>query len=188
MRVISGISKGHKLKVPKGKNTRPTEDKVKESLFNILGPIEADSVVLDLFAGSGSIGIEFLSRGAEKAYFVDKSYESINIINENLKHTKLEENAMVIKGNSLLKLDYFKESYIKFDYIYIDPPYKSKEMLFKVLKFLDNESILKSKGLIIVEHDNNFFIEKENLKLKVIDSRQYGNKIISFLKEDLGGK
>lgn len=183
MRVISGIRRGHKLKTPKGKTTRPTEDKVKESLFNILGPIEEDSVVLDLFAGSGSIGIEFLSRGANRAYFVDKSYESINIIKENLKHTKLEEKAIVIKGDSVGKIDYFESLNIKFNYIYIDPPYRSKQVLLKVLKSLENKSILESKGLIIIEHDKDLNIKDYDLKFKEIDNRAYGSKLITFLRK-----
>ena len=84
MRVISGSRKGHKLKSPKGENTRPTEDRIKESIFNILGNIKNNSLVLDLFAGTGSIGIEFLSRGAESCYFIDLSNDSIKIIKENL--------------------------------------------------------------------------------------------------------
>ena len=182
MRVISGIRKGHKLKVPKGKNVRPTEDKVKESLFNILGPISEDSIVLDLFAGTGSIGIEFLSRGAKEAFFVDKSFESINTIKENLNHTKLVDDAKVIKGNSLGKLDYFEELNMKFDYIYIDPPYNDGKILLEVLKSLNNKFILSDNGVIILEYDRDVNIEYENLKFQEVDKRTYGSKVISFLK------
>ncbi len=92
MRVISGDKKGFKLKAPKGMDTRPTEDRIKESLFNILGPINENSIVLDLFSGSGSIGIEFLSRGGAKfVYFIDNSNLSISTIKENIAHTDFEK-------------------------------------------------------------------------------------------------
>lgn len=180
MRVISGTRKGHKLKAPKGTMVRPTEDKIKESLFNILGPIRRESIVLDLFAGSGAIGIEFLSRGAERAYFIDKYFESIKTINDNLQHTKFEEQSVVIKGDSLRELEKFGKSNMVFNYIFIDPPYKDLKILSKVLKSLDEKSILDSNGIIIVEHDKNLDLPLEQFKL--IDERKYGNKIISFLK------
>lgn len=185
MRVISGIRKGHKLKVPKGDKIRPTEDKVKESLFNILGPIDENSLVLDLFAGSGSIGIEFLSRGAKKVYFIDRSFESINTIKENLRHTKLEEQSQIIKGNSLRELENFAKINMSFDYIFIDPPYNDREILLKTLESLDNKSVLSSNGIIIVEHDREIEIVFNQFIL--IDERKYGKKVISFLKYDLGG-
>lgn len=183
MRVISGIRRGHKLKVPKGKSVRPTEDKVKESLFNILGHIAEDSIVLDLFSGTGSIGIEFLSRGAKEAYFIDKSFESINIIRDNLEHTKLIENAIVIKGDSLKKLDYLQEMNIKFNYIYIDPPYSDNKIMLRVLQSLNDKSILSSNGLLILEYDKDFNIVDKDMKFKEVDKRTYGSKTISFLKE-----
>src|SRR5699024_2858791 len=124
LRVISGDKKGFKLKAPKGKDTRPTEDRIKESLFNILGPIDENAIVLDLFSGSGSIGIEFLSRGAKSVYFVDSSNLSINIIKENLKHTDLNKRSKIIKGDSVKIVKFLDRKNLKFDYIYIDPPYE----------------------------------------------------------------
>ena len=124
MRVISGLKKGHKLKAPKGLEVRPTEDKIKESLFNILGNIDKDSLVLDLFGGSGSIGIEFLSRGARACYFVDISSNSISYIKDNLSHTGLNELANVIKSDSVKAIKQLSNRNLKFDYIYIDPPFR----------------------------------------------------------------
>lgn len=184
MRVISGIRKGHKLKVVKGKSVRPTEDKVKESLFNILGPIDETSLVLDLFAGTGSIGIEFLSRGAKEAYFVDRSYESINVIKENLQHTKLMGKSQVIKGDSVSKLEYFQKLNIEFDYIYIDPPYNDSKIIIKALESINNKTILSVDGMIILEHDKDLDISKWDIDFKLVDQRVYGTKIISFLKEN----
>ena len=182
MRVISGIRKGHKLKSSKGQTTRPTEDRIKESLFNILGKLKEDSLVLDLFAGSGSIGIEFLSREAKAAYFIDSSYDSIKTIKENLTHTKLLEDAFVYKKDSLSAIEFFKDQDLKFDYIYIDPPFKNHELLFNVLKNLNKYTILKNDGIIIIEHEKSLKLDTEISAFKMIDSRNYGSKSISFFK------
>ena len=156
MRVISGIKKGYKLKAPKGKDTRPTEDRIKESLFNILKGIDEESVVLDLFAGSGSIGIEFLSRGAKMVYFIDKSYLSIKIIKENLEHTGLEWKTKVIKGESIKSVGLLGGQSIKFDYIFIDPPY-GNNLTINAIESIWNEDILDEGGIIIVEHEKNWY-------------------------------
>ena len=120
MRIISGNRRGLKLRAPKGMDTRPTEDRVKESVFNILGQNFDGDIVLDLFCGSGANGIEFISRGAEKVYFVDNSKEAIDCVKSNLEKARFLNQAVVIENymNKAIKnLD------IKFDYIYIDPPF-----------------------------------------------------------------
>ncbi len=182
MRVISGISKGHKLKLPKGQSTRPTEDRIKESLFNILGNLNGDALVLDLFAGSGSIGIEFLSRGVKKTYFIDFSYDSIKVIKENLSHTKLLDRALVYKKDSISAISFLKDKGIKFDYIYIDPPFRDHNLLRSVLNSLKDYQILKDDGLIIIEHEKKLELDKYIEEFEKIDFRNYGNKSITFLK------
>ncbi len=131
MRVISGLRKGHKLKSPKGQDIRPTEDRIKESLFNIIGPLKKESLVLDLFAGTGSIGIEFLSRGAKFVYFIDSSNESIRIIKDNLSLTKFLDSASIHKMDSINSIKFLREKGILFDYIFIDPPYEKHNLFFK---------------------------------------------------------
>lgn len=180
MRVISGLRKGHRLNSPKGMDTRPTEDKVKESLFNILGNIDADAIVLDLFGGSGSIGIEFLSRGAKACYFVDISSKSIAAIKENLIHTKFTESATVIKSDALRAIKHFNSKKIKFDYIYLDPPFRHKELLYGVIKSIDEHDIIANRGMLIVEHEKELILEDEILKFKKNDERRYGNKTMTF--------
>lgn len=182
MRVISGISKGHKLKSPKGEDTRPTEDRIKESLFNILGNLNSDDLVLDLFAGSGSIGIEFLSRGVEKTYFIDVSYDSIKAIKENLSHTKLLDRALIYKKDSLSAISFLKDNGMKFDYIYIDPPFRDHALLASVLNSLKDYNILRNDGLIIIEHEKKLELDKYIEGFKKVDLRNYGNKSITFLK------
>ena len=182
MRVISGISKGHKLKSPKGQNTRPTEDRIKESLFNIIGTLKKDSLVLDLFAGSGAIGIEFLSRGANKAYFVDLSNDSITTVKENLKHTNLLEYATIYRKDSIGVISFLKEQGLKFDYIYIDPPFEKHDLLFNVLNYINRYQILDEDGIIMIEHEKRLELDNAIKNFEKIDFRNYGSKAITFLK------
>lgn len=187
MRVISGLRKGHRLNSPKGMDTRPTDDKVKESLFNILGYIHDDSIVLDLFGGSGSIGIEFLSRGAKECYFVDSSAKSIAAIKENLIHTKLMESAIVMKSDSIKAIKHLESNKIKFDYIYLDPPFRQRDLLFNVLSTLNNYPILSDKGMLIIEHERELILEDIILNFNKIDERRYGSKTITFFRQKLIG-
>lgn len=185
MRVISGLAKGHKLKAPKGNAVRPTEDRIKESLFNIIGNIKSDTVVLDAFGGSGSIGIEFLSRGAKKSYFVDNYKESISAIEDNLKHTKLLENAEIIKTDIFIALKKFKSKKIKFDYIYLDPPFNREGLIDKVFKSIDKLEVLNENGIIIVEHESKLSLLDKLHGFKKIDHRSYGSKSIDFYRENI---
>lgn len=178
MRVISGIRKGYKLKTPKSNNIRPTEDRIKESLFNILYPISGNSTVLDGFAGTGSIGIEFLSRGAETVYFVDDSTESIDIIKDNLNHTKLD--GLVLKMNINRAIKTCKDGKVCFDYIYLDPPFHDHQLIYSTLKQISTDGILSPKGIIIVEHEKRLELEAEIFNFKKYDFRKYGKKTLSF--------
>ncbi|HZK33209.1 MAG TPA: 16S rRNA (guanine(966)-N(2))-methyltransferase RsmD [Tissierellaceae bacterium] len=182
MRVISGSRKGHRLKAPKGNRVRPTEDRIKESLFNILGEINKSAIVLDAFAGSGSIGIEFLSRGAKEAYFVDDFYGSIATIKDNLEHTKLIDRAKIIKVDIFLILKRFNKDNLLFDYIYLDPPFNQEELVLKLLKEISSEGILNKKGIIIIEHGKNLQLENSIYDFKKIDYRKYGSKLLTFYK------
>lgn len=183
MRVISGTARGTKLNSIEEITTRPTLDRVKESLFNIVQNNIEDATVLDLFSGSGSIGIEFLSRGCKKAYMCDISCKAINMIYQNLEKTKLQKNAIVINKDYKKCLIDLSNQKVVFDIIYIDPPYKdniavnSVEMILS-LKLLNNE------GFIIVETDE-LEREMENLKkldIQIYDCRKYGRANLIFLK------
>ena len=123
MRVISGSARGHKLKAPEGLTTRPTTDRIKESLFNIIAGDLYQCKFLDLFSGSGAMGIEALSRGADKAVFVDKDRKSISIINDNLKATRLDNKAQVLNCDVSTAVSKLKSLNEKFDIIFMDPPY-----------------------------------------------------------------
>ncbi|MFA5525091.1 MAG: 16S rRNA (guanine(966)-N(2))-methyltransferase RsmD [Tissierellales bacterium] len=177
--MITGKSKGNKLIAPKGLHTRPTSDNVKESIFNIIGDINDDALVLDLFAGSGNVGIEFLSRGASKCYFIDNDINSIKIIKENLVRTRLLNQAFVYKNTADKAINSLSSRRLVFDYIFLDPPYENN-FLIPIIEKISFNDILNDKGLIIVEHKSKLnlpgciktFIKK--------DFRKYGGTTISF--------
>ena len=181
MRIISGKARGTKLYTLEGTNTRPTLDRVKESIFNIIqGEIE-DAVILDLFAGSGAIGLECLSRGAKKAVLCDKSKEAMKIIKKNIEKTHMEEKTHCINDGYETCLEKLKDE--KFDIIYIDPPYATDYVL-KALKKIKEIGIVKKESLIIVETDDEQRILKDigNIEIKIVDKRKYGRATIIFLE------
>lgn len=179
MRIISGELKGHRLIAPKGKSTRPTEDRVKESIFNILTPIKYHANVLDLFSGSGQIGIEFLSRGAAWATFVDSARDSISTIHQNLERTRYKDKSKVIKSNYINALKHLNEESIEFDYIYMDPPFQETKLFINSLEKIARYKILKNDGILIVEHGKDMILE-DVYDFKLIDKRKYGNVEISI--------
>ena len=180
MRIITGSAKGAKLKAPQGLDTRPTADRVKESVFNILGDIVVDANVLDLFAGTGNLGLEALSRGAKRAVFIDQGSESISIIKENANHTKLVEQTEIYRNDVLRALDKFVQTGRSFDLLFCDPPYK-KGFVQAVLEKLDNNSIMAPNGIVVIEHSRHEPIIDEWKNLQLRRTERYGATLISFL-------
>lgn len=181
MRVISGNKKGMKLFSTRDPHTRPTEDRIKESVFNVLSNIEKESYVLDLFAGTGGIGIEFLSRGAEFVVFSEMSRSNIHCILDNLKHTGLEKNAKIYSGDYIGNLYNIKKEFSNgFDYIFIDPPYEKIEMYHNSLNLIKKLNLLEKDGIIIIESNEILNLNDYN----IIKEKQYGKKIVYFV--DLG--
>ena len=186
MRIISGKSRGTKLYTLEGENTRPTLDRVKESIFNIIQNEIEGAEILDLFAGSGAIGLEFLSRGAKKAVLCDKSKDAISIIKKNIEKTHFEQQTQVFNTDFEKCLDKLKDE--QFDIIYIDPPYAT-QYIKKSLEKIIELKIAKEESLIIIETDDETRIIKEieNIDVKIVDKRKYGRATIIFLslkKED----
>ena len=181
MRIISGTARGTKLYTLEGKTTRPTLDRVKESLFNIIQNEIPNSIFIDIFSGSGAIGLEAASRGAKKVILCDKSKEAINIINKNIEKTHLKEKV------ELYNLDY--EALLKtkikenLDVIYIDPPYESN-FAIKALELIIEKGLTNEDSTIIIETDDEIKIlkELEKLEIKITDKRKYGRAILIFLK------
>ena len=181
MRIISGTARGTKLFTLEGETTRPTLDRVKESMFNIIQNEAQNSIFIDLFSGSGAIGLEAASRGAKRVILCDKSKQAINIINKNIEKTHLKEKV------ELYNLDYelLLKTKIKeqADIIYIDPPYKSDFAINAVNIILEN-GLVSEHSTIIIETDEEEKIlrELEKIEIKITDKRKYGRAILIFLK------
>lgn len=186
MRVITGKAKGHKLKAPCGFKTRPTADRVKESIFNIIGDTINNSVVLDLYSGSGNIGIEFLSRGAQKCFFIESDVSTVKIIKENLDKTGLINQAYVFKNLVLDSIKILSKKEKKFDFIFMDPPY-NKNLVIPTLNEIHKSKVLEEQGVIIIEHESKTLLPDRVLSFIRTDTRKYGDTSVTFYKieEDL---
>ncbi len=182
LRVISGTAKGHKLKTPKGNSTRPTTDRVKESLFNIIAGLLPGAQVLDLFAGTGNLGIEALSRGAAHAVFADKSTECAGIIRDNLNHTRLNEKASVHVGDAAAILSRLKAEGKKFDIVFLDPPY-SRNMAKEALDHLFELDLINEDGIVIAERDKNDQLPENVGHLSLVRTQKYGDTSVSFYRK-----
>ena len=181
MRIITGKAKGATLKTLEGTNTRPTTDRVKESVFSILQFDIEGRTVLDLFAGSGQLGLEALSRGAAKATFVDKSKEAIAIIRENAKKTKLIDDAEIIQAEYS---DFIKRTFGKqYDIVFLDPPY-ALGLYEPALKDLLASGMLKASSTIVCESDKADFFDNSALSdsFTIEKCNKYGNTYITILK------
>ncbi|WP_026476453.1 16S rRNA (guanine(966)-N(2))-methyltransferase RsmD [Alkaliphilus transvaalensis] len=179
MRVISGKARGHRLKPPEGMDVRPTSDRVKESVFNIIQDYLIDGIIVDLFAGTGNLGIESLSRGAQKAYFVDESRKSVEIIKYNLEKTRLKEGAEILTIDALSGIKRLAHQNVKADVIFMDPPY-SRGLVSQALDLIAEHKLLKVDGIIVAEHDKNDEVPEGNQLLICTRRKDYGNTSISF--------
>ena len=173
MRIITGSARGAKLKAPKGQNTRPTADRIKESLFNILGTFIYDKNVLDLFSGTGNLSLEALSRGANKAIMVDSSIDSINTIKFNATHTRLIDKATILKADVFATIKKLHTKQEKFDIIFCDPPYH-QDLCLKTLETLNNYPLLTQDGIIIMEHALTDEMPTEYESFTLLRSQKYG--------------
>lgn len=179
-RIITGSAKGRRLEVPE-RGCRPMTDRVKTALFSMINSIIPDASILDLFAGTGALGIECLSRGAKSAVFIDRSKHAITCINQNLEKTGLSSLARVIKCSAsrfLDEYDNFRLSLSNYDIIFFTPPYKD----FKEKIFTKTTKLLKKDGLLIAEHSSTREINNEIENLIKIDEREYGITGLSFYK------
>ena len=181
MRVISGTARGKKLISLDGLETRPTLDRVKEAVFNILQFDIRNAKVLDLFSGSGALAIEALSRGATLAILCDNSNKAVEIINKNLEATRLKNKAKVINENYLSALNQLKKESKKFDIVFLDPPYKSNYIEKSVKEIIEN-NLLEDTGIIIAETDDKNTIKDIN-GIEIYDTRKYGIVHILFIRK-----
>ena len=182
MRVIAGNLKGRKLSAVKGDNTRPTTDQIKENVFNLMGQFFTGGVVLDLFAGSGALGIEALSRGMDRALFVDLNQNAIRVIKENITSLQLGEQTAVYRRDAFSALKQFAKSGVKFDMIFLDPPY-GKVSLTKLLDNIIKSDLLNANGLVMCEHRAGDFVSYDALKFTKIRQQMYGTIEILILEK-----
>ncbi len=177
MRVIAGDVKGRRLKTPKDDRVRPTEDRIKENIFNLLfGPFYG-TTVLDLFAGTGHMGIEFLSRGADFCWFCDNHPDSLRLIHDNLSLTGYMNKSEIVNGSFEKCLNLAKERDVQFDYVYIDPPYDQKAYYDEAVTIIAQKKLLSTGGRIIMEAPDRYeFSEYEHLTL--LRKKTYGKKNI----------
>lgn len=179
MRVITGSARGTQLKTPEGMATRPTTDRVKEAMFSIIHFDIPGSAVLDLFGGSGQLGIEALSRGAKSAVFVDAGEPACRLIRENLKKTKLEQQAKVVRSDYL---DYLKRSREQFDIILLDPPY-AEVFLENALKQITEIDILRQGGIIVTERPLGKELPWEFSGYERSKDYKYGNTLLTIYRK-----
>lgn len=183
MRVIAGSARRLNLKTIPGTDTRPTTDRIKETLFNMITPYVADINFLDLFAGSGQIGIEALSRGAKSAVFVENNKMAVSCIEQNLKLTKFEQNSQIIASDVFTALKRL-EGNITFDYIFMDPPY-NKDLEKQVLEYLRNSSLINEDSVIIVEASlDTSFDYLEEFGFQITKRKEYKTNMHIFLNHN----
>ena len=182
MRVITGLSKGRKLKAPKGMGTRPTTDRAKEALFNIIGGQVREAKFLDLFAGTGAIGIEALSRGAREAVFVESNPQVVKIIKENLALTGFGGQAEVLSREVDRAVDLLSAAGQNYNIIFMDPPYLKNLAQTSLVK-VSNGGLVAAGGLVITESSKLDLLPEEAGHLKLFRQEKYGDTVFSFYQE-----
>ena len=180
MRIIAGKLKGRVLHSIKGRTTRPTSDKLRESIFNILLHHSTGSIVLDLFAGTGALGIEALSRGAQQCCFIDKDKEAIAIIHKNIASCSLKDKSQVIRWDIKKNLNCLKNLKKTFDLVFMDPPYNNN-LIEPALHYLHQSGTLQTRATIVVEHAIDESIPGKLENYKLIDQRDYRRTLLSIL-------
>lgn len=181
MRVVAGQAKGLPLKAVPGNSTRPTTDKVKESIFNMIGPFFDGGTAVDLFAGSGGLGIEALSRGVDHAIFTDKDKKAVETIQANLEKTKFTESAEVYRADAERGLRAMKKNGIKARLLFLDPPYhmeKAYGLMGKAAEF----GLLEDEAIIVCEHERDIELPEETAGCVRFKKELYGNTIISIYR------
>jgi len=181
LRIIGGRLKGRKLEKIRGTGIRPTADRLREAIFNILGRRVQGKMILDLFAGTGALGIEALSRGAERAVFVDNHPGSTALIRKNLKICRMEDRSSVIKWNVGRNLNCLKPKRKTFDLAFMDPPYDGC-LIPSTLVNLHHSCSLADGAWILVEHAMSEPLPKQLPDMVVYDQRRYGKTLVSILK------
>ncbi|AKN29426.1 DNA methyltransferase [Clostridium carboxidivorans P7] len=182
MRIIAGLAKGRKIMSPIGMDTtRPTLDRVKEAMFNIIQNKTYGSIALDVFSGTGSLGLEAASRGAKQCYLVDRSPETYSFLVKNVENLKFQQICKCINMDSYKALEEFARKKIVFDLIFIDPPYM-KDMIPPAVEIIEKEGLLNKDGLIVTKIDTREELYQGTDKIILVDYRKYGKTTVCFYR------
>lgn len=180
MRIIAGELRGRRLHRLEGKQTRPTSDRLRETIFNILSFRIRQAVVLDLFSGTGAMAIEALSRGADSAVLVDDSSRAISLITQNIRSFSLEKKARVLRGDIAHNLNFLRQVHPRFDLVFMDPPYNLNLIAPTLNHLLQSES-MAPEACIVIEHSVLEALCFDQRRLELYDQRTYGKTMLSFL-------
>lgn len=183
MRIITGIAKGRSIKAPEGQNTRPTSDRVKESLFNIISKKIYGAKVLDLFSGTGNLGLEALSRGAETCTFIEKNNDTYKILAYNVENLGFASSSQLYKSDAFSALELLGRNNKKYDIIFLDPPY-SMGLVEKSIKRIKELVLLDKNGIIVSECDEKDSVPENIYDIKIYRSEKYGRTKIYFWHEE----
>ena len=181
LRIIGGELKGKKLYTIPGTLIRPTSDRLRESIFNILSYLVKEAVVLDLFAGTGALGIEALSRGADSAVFIDNNKKALSVVERNIQSCAVDKRSQIIRWNIVKNLNCIKSVDSKFNLVFMDPPYNKGLIKPTLINLYDSESLVNEAG-IVVEHDYIEPIPETSKQFELTDQRKYGKKLVSFMR------
>jgi 16S rRNA (guanine966-N2)-methyltransferase len=187
MRITSGTFKNFSLVSPKGDAVRPTQEQVRSAIFNMIGDFIIDKTFLDLFAGSGAVGLEALSRGAEFITFIEKDRLALTALKSNIEKLKCESKVKIYPQDTIKVLKKFIQDNRSFDFLFLDPPYDDDKTYETILELIDNSSLLDDKGTVFVEER----VQKKGKNdsafnhLVLIDKRSYGSTIIKQYKRSL---
>lgn len=188
MRVITGKYRGHRLKAVPGTNTRPTTDKIKESMFNIIGPYFSETKVLDMYAGSGALGLEALSRGADHVFACENNQQARDVIAENFKAVHAEKDVTILGGDNekaILAL-HARDADLKFDFVFLDPPYKGQKII-ETINFLTDNNLLAPQAEIICELGKKDDLPEWIGALQIYKNVAYGStRLVMYILRDGG--
>lgn len=182
MRVIAGKFRSRRLKSPSTLHVRPTSDRMRETLFNVLGPAVEDALFFDLYAGTGAIGIEAISRGAREVVFVESHAATGNLIRENLAALGIGEGAEVIQDPVVRALDKLAARHLLADFIFLDPPYNAPDEYAQTLEFLDTSHLVAPEGIVIAEHRRKIDLPDRFLRLERTRLLEQGDAALSFYR------
>lgn len=184
MRIVAGKFRSRLIQAPKGEQTRPTLDKVKEAIFSRIGPYFDGGIMLDLFAGSGSMGLEALSRGIEHVYFVDRSPAAAAVIKTNVASLKVEDQCDIWKCDCFAALRRLAGEGVQFDLVYLDPPYQ-KQQLHKIMQQLDELNLICDRGHVILESLKEDEFDDAYHQLRKVKEATYGISRISYYRKEM---